>query len=83
MPGFFLLEINVDNILKYVQYTHKLISEENMKEKQKKTSRLHIVIKPESREMLESLGVQLDRSLTSVIENLIKVEYHRNEETKR
>jgi len=52
-----------------------------MEKKKRKMHRLHLHVKEESRSMLEDLCERSDRSMTGVIENLIKIEYHRVKES--
>jgi len=52
-----------------------------MKEKKRKLSRIGLFVKDETRQMLEDLSEKSDRSMTGVIENLIKIEYHKVKES--
>lgn len=51
-----------------------------MAEKKKKLIRINLQVAEETKERLEALAEKSDRSMTGVIENLIKVEYHRVKE---
>ena len=51
-----------------------------MKPKIRKTSRLTLAVRPETRKMLNDLAFEQNRNITGVIENLIKIEYHKLEE---
>jgi predicted transcriptional regulator len=48
-----------------------------MEKKQRKLSRINFYVRDECRQMLDELADKSDRSMTSVIEKLIKVEYSR------
>jgi len=52
-----------------------------MKERKKKINRINLQVSDETRERLEDLCEKSDRSMTGVIENLIKIEYHRVKES--
>ena len=53
-----------------------------MKPKTRKTSRLTHAVRQETRNMLNDIALEQNRSITGVIENLIKIEYHKILESK-
>jgi len=52
-----------------------------MENKKRKVSKVNFLVKEESRKMLDELSELSGRSMTGVIENLIKIEYHRVKES--
>jgi len=54
-----------------------------MKPKTRKTARITLAVKPETRKMLDYIAEAQSRSITGVIENLIKIEYHKILESKK
>jgi len=52
-----------------------------MREKKKKMIRINFQVSEETKERLEELSEKEERSMTGIIENLIKIEYHRVKES--
>jgi len=48
-----------------------------VKPKTRKTARITLAVKPETRRMIDYIADNQSRSITGVFENLIKIEYHK------